>query len=127
MLSAKPAFSLIELVIALSILAVGLVGAMRIFPVGLRASQRTEMSSRATLMAHKHLESLKLTAWDDLAPGEAEDDQDSFHLTTRIDSVQPEPLSDGSRLKSIEVTVDWQQEGKVRQLSFITYVRRPNS
>ena len=53
-------FSLIELVIAMGILSVGLVGAMRVFPIGLRASQRSELSSRAAIAAQRTLESVKL-------------------------------------------------------------------
>ena len=50
------AFSLVELVIAMAILGVGIVGAMRVFPIGLRASRRAEVRSRAVIVAQRTLE-----------------------------------------------------------------------
>ena len=56
-------FSLIELIISLAILSVGLLGAMRVFPAGLRSSQRSEMSSKAAMTAQRTMEFLKLREW----------------------------------------------------------------
>ena len=117
------AFSLIELVIAMAILSVGLVGAMRVFPIGLRASQRAEMSSRAAIAAQRTLESLKLKPWDELTDQETTE-QDGFHVTTRTIPTTIEHLVDGSRLKAVEVTVRSTQSGRPRELTFVTYVRR---
>ena len=126
-LSLDAGFSLVELVIALSILAVGLVGAMRVFPVGLRASQRTEMRSRAALVAQRTLESLKVASWASLDEGETRQEQPPFAIVTRIAQPRPEHLTDLAALKALEVTVEWTQEGRVRSLTFVTYVRRSAS
>ena len=119
------AFSLIELIIAMSILAVGLVGAMRVFPVGLRASRRAEINSRAAITAQRTIESLKLKSWDELIEQETTTEEEGFQVNVRITRPSLEALVDPTRLKAIEVTVQFPQEGRPRELTFITYVRRP--
>ena len=121
------AFSLIELIISIAILSIGLIGAMRVFPVGLRASARSEKSSRATITAQRVIESLKLQRWDELAEGETTAEEDGFDVMTRISQPKLEGLVDATRVKAVEVTVQWTQDGRPRQLSFLTYVRRPPS
>jgi len=120
------AFSLVEVVISIAILSVGLIGAIRVFPVGLRASQRAELLSRATLAAERTVESLKLRSWDELPLGESTSREEPFDLAVSIDQPTPEGVADSSRLKRISVTVSWTQEGRPRSLSVVTYVRRPN-
>ncbi len=128
--SVQPAclgFSLVELVIAMAILSVGIVGAMRVFPVGLRASQHAEMSSRAAFAAQRTIESLKLTPWDELKDGQASVQDQGFQITTRIAPEQPVGLADPTRLKTIQVTVQWTQDGRSRNLTFVTYIRHEPS
>ena len=122
-----PAFSLIELMISMAILSVGLIGAMRVFPMGLRASQRAELNSRAAIVAQRTIEMLKLKPWDDLALEETTGQDDGFSVTTRISQPVIEPLTDAGRLKAIEVRVEMVQDGRSRQLVFLTYVRRDTS
>jgi len=122
----QSAFSLVEVVISIAILSVGLIGAIRVFPVGLRASQRAELLSRATLAAERTVESLKLRSWDELPLGESTSREEPFDLAVSIDQPTPEGVVDSSRLKRISVTVSWTQEGRPRSLSVVTYVRRPN-
>jgi len=105
----------------------GLLGAMRVFPVGLRASQRSEKSSRATIAAQRIIESLKLKRWEDLAEGETTSEEDGFDVTTRITQPQLDGVIDPARVKTLDVTVQWTQDGRPRHLAFLTYVRRPSS
>ena len=121
------AFSLIELVISMAIMSVGIIGAIRVFPVGLRASQRAEMSSRATIVAQRTIEFLKLKSWDELAEGETTVTEDPFTVTTRIRSPAIGQLVEPTRLKAIEVTVQWTQDTRPRALTFLTYIRRETS
>ena len=124
-------FSLIEVVIALAILSVGVFGAMRVFPVGLRASQRSELISRASLTAARTWESPKLQAlapdaWETLGdvswPSEG-----PFEIRAMVDQPSVDGLADPARLKRIVVTVSWTQEGRPRMLELVNYVRRPLS
>ena len=120
-------FSLIELMISMAILSVGLIGAMRVFPMGLRASQRAELNSRAAIVAQRTIEMLKLKSWDELVPQETTSQDDGFSVTTRISQPAIEPLTDAERLKTIEVSIALMQDGRPRQLVFLTYVRRDTS
>lgn len=123
------AFSLIELVISMGILSVGLVGAMRVFPMGLRASQRSELSSRAVIAAQRTLESMKLKSWADLDDGETTVQEGDLEITTRIGQPElAEPLAEPGRLKRIEMWIRAPQATeRVRPLAFITYLRRDTS
>ncbi len=117
-------FSLIELVLALGILSVGLVGALRVFPVGLRASQRTERRSRAAIVAQRTLESLKVTPWAELTEGSTVVETDGLTVTTQIHP--PDTLIalvDPTTLKVVEVTVHSPQADERRELTVITYLR----
>ena len=120
------AFSLIELVISMGILSVGLVGAMRVFPMGLRASQRSEINSRSVIAAQRTLESIKLKPWAELADGETTVQEDDLEITTRIGVPElAEPLAEPERLKRIEVRIRAPQAAdRVRSLAFATYLRR---
>jgi len=108
----------------MAILAVGLVGAMRVFPVGLRASRRAEQSSRAVLAAQRALEALKLSAWDALVIGQTQVTEDGFTVTSQITQPDSQHLVDPTRIKAIEVIVQWEERGRVRELVFMTYLRR---
>ena len=123
----RPGFTLVELIIAVGILAVGLVGAIRVFPVGLRASQRSAQISRATLVAQRTIENLKLKAWDELVPGETDEPSDAFTVHVTIDAPEIQGLTDATRLKRLAVAVEWSQEGRTRSLAAVTYVHRPAS
>ena len=112
----------------MAILSVGLVGAMRVFPVGLRASQRAETSSRATLAAQRTIESLKLKSWEELAEGESTVSEAGFSVVTRIALALISDVIDPTRLKVIEVTVQSTPSGgRPTTLTFVTYVRHGTS
>ena len=111
----------------MAILSVGIVGAMRVFPVGLRASQRAEMSSRAAIVAQRTIESLKLKSWDELAEGDTSVEESNFEVITRIARPTIEHLADPTRLKTVEVSVGWTQDSRPRNMTFVTYVRRETS
>lgn len=123
----RRAFSLVELVIALAILAVGLVGAMRVFPVGLRVSQRAEARSRAVMAAQRTLELLKLTPWDELADGEAVVEEEGFTITTTVRAPAADLALAPERLRVVEVGVAWTRGGKPQQVRCVTYLRQPRA
>ena len=97
---------------------------IRVFPVGLGASKRAELRSRAAFAAQRTIESLKLAPWEELAEGETATETDGFGVTTRISQPHLEHLTDPTRLKQVEVTVRWTQEARSHHLALITYLRR---
>ena len=123
----KPGFSLVELIISMGILAIGLVAAVRVFPIGLRASRKAEMRSRATMMIQRRLESLKLEKWERLIEGETTVEEDDMTMTTSIYTPQIEGLVDLGRLRVLEVEVQWMQADRPQTMRGLTYIRRPSS
>lgn len=120
-------FSLVEVVVSLAILSVGLLAAMRVFPMGLRASRRSEMSSRAVMAAQRTVVALKLRPWSELAVGTTSAANGPFTVTVRIAVPAIEELADPSRLKSVEVTVGWEDDGRARRATFVTDLVQPAS
>ena len=109
----------------MGILSVGLVGAMRVFPMGLRASQRSEVSSRAAIAAQRTLESVKLKPWTELSEGRTEAQEGDLQVSMQVGRPEiAEPLADPDRLKRIEVTVRLTGAERSRALTFVTYLRR---
>jgi len=118
------------LAISIGILSVGLVGAIRVFPVGLRASQRAEVLSRATLVGERTLELLKLNSWEELGQMAQEGSttvEGSFEVMVIVDEPVVEGVIDPSRLKRIAVRVSWIQEGRLRSLTLLTYRQQPST
>lgn len=64
MLNRQTAFTLIEITIALLVLAVGLVGILALFPVGFDAVSRAANITQATLLAQGVMEDLKREGYD---------------------------------------------------------------
>lgn len=121
----RSGFSLVEVVIAIAILAIGLVGSMRVFPMGLRASRRAEELSRATLLAERTMASMKLSSWEALVPGTSTTTEEDATVIVTIDQPEVEGLVDPTSLKRMSVSVRWAQEGRERSLDLVTYVRKP--
>ena len=109
----------------MGILTIGLIGAMRVFPVGLRASERAEKTSRANILAQRTIESLKLAPWDEVTGQTLQEDE--FTVTTAVAQPAGPGLVDPSRLKAIQVTVQWTQNSRPRSLTVGTYLRREDS
>ena len=123
--SQRIGFSLVEVIIAIAVLAVGLLGAIRVFPVGLKASKRSELISRAALTAQRTIESLKLQSWDALADSAAT--EAPFTITVSVDRPGDTGLTSADVLKRVGVEVRWMQEDRPRNLTVVTYLRRPSS
>jgi prepilin-type N-terminal cleavage/methylation domain-containing protein len=118
------AFSLIEVLIAIGILSVGLIGAIRVFPVGLRASHRAELLSRAVLAAEGQIEAIRLKDSSKLKDESFSVSEDPFNIIVKVDSPASLGLLDPSRIKRVLVDVSWFQENKERSIKLGTYIYR---
>lgn len=122
----KDGFSLLELIIAIGVLAIGLVGVLQIFPVGLRASQRSGMVTKAAFLAQNKIEEVKMAGFDAITAlppkiplaGRDED----FDWEISIDKVDLDGLENNDNIRKIIVTVNWIERSKTRSKDFITYV-----
>lgn len=121
----KNGFTLIEITIALLVLAVGLVGLLSLFPVGFDASRRAADVTVATFLAQEKLEEAKRLGFDNYAslasvaitPFPAPYDRFSYTITV----VQNPPPMTG--LKEVQVAVSWPAGGGgTRSIDLKTYV-----
>lgn len=124
----KTGFSLLELIIAIAVLAVGLVGVLQIFPIGLRASHTAGMMTKAAFLAQNKIEDVKLAGFDAIAelppkiPLSGKDGD--FEWNVRIDDVNLEGVEDPSEMRKVTVILTWPERNTTRSKEFITYVTK---
>ena len=113
-------FSLIEVILALAILIIGLVGVIVLFPVGLRASRQASVLSEETLLAQSHLEEIKTLGYEKIDTKEGT--YKNFKWQIAFEEIAPEGVNDSSGLRKAVVTVTWNQGGQEKKDSFVTMV-----
>ncbi len=122
-------FSLLEILIALVIISIGLLGVAQLFPSAARGQVRDRMLQGATFVAQEKLEYLGNLGWGDadLTPGrhpavgtEACGEKGKWGRFWQV-TVLAAPLSN---LKKVTVTVQWTAAASSGSVSSVTYIRR---
>ena len=112
----------------MAIMAVGIIGVVRLLPVGLRASKSSEMISKAAFLAQKQLEQLKLAGFDALiedAPSvPLEGEEGNYSWQAEISEVSLEGLISSEDIRRLNLIVSWQQTGRAQSEPFATYIGR---
>src|SRR5262245_26441488 len=121
--------SMVELMVALVVLALGILAVGQLFPAGTRSQTRGKMQTSANLYAQQKIEQLRPLGWNDADlslgrhPGgsatEALGDHGTWQRFYNVEQMT-DPLQD---LKKITVTVSWTYSGP-RSVTATTYVRR---
>ena len=120
--------TLIELMIALVMLAIGILAVGQLFPAGSRGQLQARMTTSANYYGQEKLEQLASLAWTDaaLTPGrhpssgtETLGDSGQWHRFYEV-STMASPIDN---LKKVTVTVQWTYLGN-RSVTSATYVRR---
>jgi prepilin-type N-terminal cleavage/methylation domain-containing protein len=111
--------TLIEVLIAMTIFAVGLLGIGQLVDATQRNNLTGHALTRATMLAQEKIESLKLLSIDgmkDLCPvdGDPENIDALFERTCSVDE------SYSSSVNIIEVTVSWKRKGQTRDVTLKT-------
>lgn len=121
-------FSLLELIIAIGVLAVGLVGVLQIFPVGLRTSQRAGMLTKAAFLAQNKIEEAKMSGFDAITalPPKIQltGTDGDFEWIIAVDKVNLDGLNNSDGIRKVTLTVSWVERSRIRSKDFITYVTR---
>jgi len=124
----KNGFSLLELVIAIAVLAIGLVGILQVFPIGLRASQHAGMLTKATFLAQTKMEEVKIAGFDAITalppkiPLSGSDGD--FEWEILIDKAGLEGVEKDEDIRKLSVIVRWPEHNRVRRKEFVTYITR---
>jgi Tfp pilus assembly protein PilV len=122
--------SLVELCIALVVLAIGILAVGRLFPAGVRSQAQDQLLIKANYYAQERVETLTGLSWADAAlldgrhpAGTAFDTLGTGQwLRSYQVATMASPLDN---LKKVDVTVSYQGAGQAqRSLTATTYVRR---
>ncbi len=130
-------FSLIEIVIAISVLFVGIIGIFSLFPASYRMADLSKITTRMTLVGQSKLDELLAIGFSNLPQGTTsmtDGDLQPFisdptvrtrflTSTVTITNMGLNPLNNAPVLKRITVDMRYQMKaGKFKQESFTTYI-----
>jgi len=123
-------FTLIEIIIALTILAIGLVSLAAYLPVALEASRKGSDLTKAAIIAQSLLEEVKTSTYTDITGAD-----DTWHTNGSFKSysdfpgfeyrINVSPLGPVD-IKDITITVRWQFKGKNNTQIFETKIVKYN-
>ncbi len=121
-------FTLVEIVIALTILGVGLISVMAYLPVALDASRKASDVSKAVLVAQSASADVKAAAAEDISAADVFDtgsyltSPDYPGMEYRVE-VDPHGMV---QLKTVKITVRWLYHGKTESEIFETQIVKYN-
>lgn len=123
----KKAFSLLEILIALAVMLVGIVGTASLFPVGLRASSVTSNITKATILAERVLSSIKFSGYASLPSPPDTSPWTQFTTPDDTDFWWQWVITDPgvTNLKQVEIRIGWDDRDTPysdNYISFFTYV-----
>ena len=142
----RPAFTFLEVLIALSLFAVGMISIVQIFPINRRYLTQSALTTQAVFLAQEGMEQARSDSYADLVVGAspayepehalsstAGDPMSQFQRQTVATYVDPttsnaSPAVTYSNsgtdkgMKRIDVTVFWQENNISRQYTISTYV-----
>ena len=126
--SDKDGFSLLELIIAIAVLAIGLVGVLQIFPVGLRASYRSGMITKAAFLAQNKIEEVKMAGFEAIAELPSKillsGIEGDFEWEIVIDEAGLDGLESDNDIRKVTIIVSWVERQRTRSKDFITYITK---
>ena len=124
----KKGFTLLEVIFALAILVIGIVGVLALFPVGLRASKRGGDFTTATFLAQQQLELIRRAGQAVYNPdgsyGNYEEpyNDSNYPNFTKWYVVITRPTLGITSLYTVDLKIYWNDRGQERYEDFITYL-----
>lgn len=128
----KNSFTLVEVIIATSIIAIALVAVLELFPVGLKTENMSEMKTRAIGLAQAKIEEFYQNSYSEIKCGsslppcqivENEVPEDKiFRRVTEVKFVNPQnnysESSSDTGIKKVKVTIYWSSPFSQSEESF---------
>lgn len=119
-------FTLAEIMIALVILVMGVLVILRIFPVALGYSERSQSASRISILVERKLEEIKSRPYAEVIDTYEDKNitgtEDGLSWAIKLDKVTPANVSPTSEIRRLIMTVSWQEKGRTRSDKFVTYI-----
>ena len=117
--------TIVEMMVALIVLAIGILAVGQLFPAGTRGQQKDRMFTTANMLAHEQLETLRAANWSAASLNVGTHGPDSVGTTrqyalTYVVSPMPAPMD---QVKRVDVTVSYTFL-RPRSVSATTYIRR---
>lgn len=136
----RPAFTFLELLIALSLFAVGMVSILQIVPANRKFITQSSMTTQATFLAEDQMEAIHGVAYSALTvlptyyePSATVSGTQFAAFTRKTEVVYVSPGSSwtipvdqttDTGLKKVKVTVSWAENGITRNYVLSTYVHK---
>ena len=128
----RQGFTLLEVLIAVSLFAVGMMSIIQIFPLNRRLLRQSANTSQAAFLAQEEIEIIRDVDYDSLttgtyeaahAMGTAGDQLVIFSRSTAVSLIDSNRAATNSDvgLKKIVVTVTWTERNVARTYSLATY------
>ncbi len=120
------AFTLVEVLIALAILAIGLVALLQLHVVSLRAADRAARQEQALRLASAKLaEALARPVPEPASGVGGEEEAPGMEWSVRVTPVDSSDLAGASLpdLRRVSVEVAWADGAQVRKVDLVTYVQ----
>lgn len=116
-------FTLIEILLALAILGVGLVGILSVFAVGTNSIHRTVALTEAGFIAQIVLEDFKRQAYTDPGSVNVPDEYKNYYKNYEVIFDNPESIGDPPNLYKVDISVKKVNSSK-SLAEFTTYLTR---
>lgn len=111
---------------AMAILAVGIIGIVRLLPTGIRASKSSGLISKAAFLAQEKLEELKLGGFDAISAESPDVDLTGtsgvYSWEVEVSEVTLVGLVNSDNVRELKLLVNWLEKGKTKSEIFVTYI-----
>ena len=122
----KPGFTLVEVIVALVIVSISLLGLIRLHLISISMADAAEMTSQAVLVAEEKIAETLAQGYpnEGTVSGVVEKNTHSLHWQTEVAGLQSPQLveADITGLRKISVEVGFKQGSNSKSLQMSTYV-----